>query len=127
MERSCKKCVRGFIEDIWNSNRFELLSDYLHMDFKDYSLPCGLQNSRSFMAYMTELRKNISHQTTIEKITVHQDLIIVSITITFSSLDDPAEKQLAGLSDETLTGHRIFTMSDRRIIAHWEFLDPPAS
>ena len=127
MERSSKRCVRGFIEDIWNNNRFEMLSDYLHRDFKDHSLPCGLRNARRFLAYMKELQRNISHKTTIQKISVYKGFIIADVTITLSSLPDPCEKQFSGLRDETLTGHRIFTMSDGLITAHWEFLDPAVS
>jgi hypothetical protein len=125
MERPRKKCVTGFIEDIWNNNQFDMLPKYLHKDFIDHSLPCGLQNSKGFRAYLMELQKNISHKTTIEKLTIHRGFVIAKVKIILSALPNPEDNEFCHKQDEVIKGYRIFTMSGGYITGHWEFLDHP--
>lgn len=122
-EQNCEQWVTGFIEDIWNSNRIEMLSKYLHEDFIDYSLPCGLQNAKGLSAYLMELKKNICHKTKIQKLTVMQDLVVVDLKILLSPLADPEDIELCNKAGETMSGYRMFKMLGNQIIAHWEFLE----
>jgi predicted SnoaL-like aldol condensation-catalyzing enzyme len=120
------QCAIGFIENIWNRKKIEMLSDYLQPGFIDYSLPQGFQSANGLSSYLKELMENVDHQTKIEQVEVKQEFVFIRVRITLCSLSNPKEKKLAGKQSETMTGYRIFAIADGRIAAHWEILQKAA-
>lgn len=113
-----KKCVTGFIEDIWNHDRFDMLSEYLHPEFIDHSLPRGMQNADRLKSYLTQLRIDVSHTTEIENIVYAKDFAILKVKVILS----PSSTDCSGQhNQEILEGYRILAIAEQRIIAHWEF------
>lgn len=121
MENECRKFVTGFIEDIWNNRRFEMLAEYLHPNFIDHSLPNGFQNASGLRIYLAELDKNIVHNTVIENIIIEQDFVVIRVKITLTPVLQPGIARHCHIHDEVLTGHRILAFCEQRIVGHWEF------
>lgn len=116
--KEVKRLVTGYIEDIWNGRKLELLPTYLHSEFIDHSLPLGAQNALCVQKYLLELQKAIYHHTEIESITYDSDFAILKVTVTLKA--SPPSDEIPS-HQECLYGYRILAISDQRIIAHWEF------
>ncbi len=123
MKKENEHCAIGFIDEIWNNGKFDKLENYLHPGFTDYSLPTGLRNAAGLKAYLTELTGNINHKTTIQKLIIDQEFIILEVRIKLSAAAKPMSKQFDKKQHETITGYRILAMADQRIIGHWECFD----
>ena len=118
----CDKLATGFINDIWNNTKLKMLSVYLHPNFVDYSLPRGLQDAASLEIYLTELSRNIIHQTTIEKIIYEDSFVFLKVKIKLSALSGSTNLIADYQQDETISGYRILAISEQLITGHWEFL-----
>lgn len=121
-KNSCDTLATGFIHDIWNNTRLEKLPLYLHPNFVDYSLPCGLQDAASLEIYLTELSKHVTHQTTIEKIIYEDSFVLLKVKIKLSAVTGPDNLIADHQQSETITGYRILAISEQLITGHWEFL-----
>lgn len=88
------QCTIGFIENIWNRNKIDLLSDYLRPGFIDYALPPGFKAAKGLSRYLTELMENIDHQTRIEQVEVKQEFVFIRGRVTLCLWSNPKEKQL---------------------------------
>lgn len=123
MKKENEHCAIGFIDEIWNNGKFDKLENYLHPGFTDFSLPTGLRNAAGLKAYLKELTGNINHKTTIQKLIIDQEFIILEVRIKLSAAAKPMSKQFDEKQHETITGYRILAMADQRIIGHWECFD----
>jgi len=113
-------CVSGFITKIWNENKQEKISDYLHEHFKDYSMPhCYFQNKEGLLSYLSEMASRVSHHTRILEIRAFDDFVLCKIRINAVSL--PGLDGMAA-AHEIIDGYRLFQMQENKIIAHWDML-----
>lgn len=115
-----KEFISDFIQSIWNENKLEEISAYLHDEFVDYSMPYAiLQNKQGLLMYLKELALKVSHHTDILELSVMENLVICKIKISAVNLSDYLK---ADNTHEVIEGFRIFKVSESRIIAHWEII-----
>ncbi|WP_031529760.1 hypothetical protein [Dyadobacter crusticola] len=110
-----------FIENIWNGQNLEMLDRYLHLAFKDYSLPCGFQSTKGLSIYLAELNKSIIHKTTIQSVSSENNLVFMQVRIDVRPISDKTCQLAGDIREETIFMHRIFSFAGDQIIAHWEF------
>lgn len=114
------ECVTGFIKTIWNENNHAEISNYLHDDFIDHSLPfTSLQDKSGLLIYLKELAKKVYHNTGILQLSTLDELVICKIRIVTTLL---ADKGNDNIRPEIIDGYRVFRMSDGKIIGHWEMI-----
>jgi hypothetical protein len=114
------ECVTQFIQTIWNENNYTEISNYLHHDFLDHSLPfTSLQGKAGLLFYLRELSKKVYHNTRILEVSKLDEMVICKIRITTTLLSD---QQNENIRPEIIDGYRVFRMSGRKIIGHWEML-----
>ena len=114
------ECVTGFIKTIWNENKHTEISNYLHNDFIDHSLPFTfLQGKAGLLIYLKELAKKIYHITEILQASKVDELVICKIRIVTTLLADKGDESI---SPEIIDGYRVFRMRDGKIIGHWEMI-----
>lgn len=123
IQKESRNCVCGFIEDIWNKGLFEIYKNYLHPEFIDYSLPKGKQTSDDLIAYLSRLNTMTQHHTSIESMIIENDFAILKIKISLIGLDCGTASHLDHPEPQTISGSRVLSLCDQRIIGHWEFFD----
>ncbi|WP_221390979.1 nuclear transport factor 2 family protein [Dyadobacter sp. NIV53] len=112
------ECVKGFIKAIWNENNHTEISNFLHDDFTDHSLPfTSLQGKAGLLIYLKELAKKVYHNTEILELSTLDELVICKIRIVTKLLGDKGNESIR---PEIIDGYRDFRMSDGKIIGHWE-------
>jgi len=125
MEQINRACAVGFIENIWNQSRFDMLSDFLHPGFRDFSQPFfAVQNISGLRLYLKEIGKVFIHKTTIQDLTCEGEMVRLKIKIDFSLIEIPDLIE-AGQHVTSLAGYRYFKMSEGKILDHWEDLKVP--
>jgi len=114
------ECVKGFIKTIWNEHKHTEISNYLHDDFVDHSLPyASLQGKAGLLIYLKELTKKVYHNTEILELTKLDELVICKIRIVTTLLADKGDESIRA---EIIDGYRVFRMRDGKIIGHWEII-----
>ena len=114
------QCVTEFIEAVWNENKHSEISNYLHDDFVDHSLPfTSLRGKAGLLIYLKELAKKVYHNTEILELTTLDELVICKIRIVTTLLADKGDESI---SPEIIDGYRVFRMHDGKIIGHWEMI-----
>jgi hypothetical protein len=114
------KCATEFIQTIWNENNYTEISNYLHVDFIDHSLPfTSLQGKAGLLIYLKELSKKVYHNTRILEVSKLDEMVTCKIRITTTLLSD---QQNENIIPEIIDGYRVFRMSGRKIIGHCEML-----
>lgn len=107
---------------VWNSQRIDLVNQYLHPAFRDHSQPFfAVQNTDGFRLYLRTLNKDFIHNTKIVELSQQGCIVTVKINL---------ELQLKNLDFRTgldasllMTGVRCFTMRDHQIFDHREQLE----
>jgi hypothetical protein len=122
--KSCEALPQQhFIEMVWNNNRLDLLNQYLHPAFRDYSQPFfAVQNVDGFRLYLREINKYFMHRTDIVEIV--QDGCVVTARIRLElRVKNPATFQTESETPLLIEGFRTFTMLDHQVFDHREQLE----
>lgn len=121
MENS--KLVKEFIEQIWNKGNFEIIDDFLHPEFKDYSLPQQFGNDKdATISWIKQTTKSFIHRTNIEDQVTEGNKSIIKISMYLKHIGLWRGIEATG-TDLITTGYRSFTISNGRIIEHWALID----
>jgi hypothetical protein len=123
MEQINRACAVGFIENIWNQNRFDRIDDFLHPNFRDLSQPFkAVQNTSGLRLYLKEIGKVFTHNTTILDLHSEGEIVCLKVRIDFTLIEIPDLIE-AGQHLTSLEGYRYLKMSEGRILDHWELLN----
>lgn len=115
--------VQKFIEQIWNKKSFEMLDDFLHPAFKDYSLlPILSPDKEGLKKWITATGISFEHKTVIEDQVTESDQIMIKIKMKLKHIGIWRGIEPTGIELST-TGYRHFKIKDDRIIEHWALLD----
>ncbi|HEV7379127.1 MAG TPA: hypothetical protein VGN64_04990 [Dyadobacter sp.] len=127
MEKSDVKCVEDFIEMVWNQSRLDLLNQYLHPAFRDYSQPFfAVQNTDGLKMYLRQLNGDVIHKTEILDVEIFKDVVILEVRLVLKlKCSDCAQKESEQLL--VIEGERRFTMRENLIYDHREHLEISSS
>lgn len=115
--------VAGFIENIWNKNRFDTLDTYLHPDFIDHSLPESLSANREGLTqWIAATSASFEHQTVIEELIAENDTCMLKFRMQVRHRGVWRGIEPAG-AEATVVGYRCFKVTDGKIREHWALLD----
>ena len=122
MEKSDVKCVEGFIEEVWNNGRLDMLNQYLHPAFRDFSQPFfAVQNAAGLKMYLRQLNGDFIHKTEILDVDTFEDVVTLEVRLVLQlKSSDCAQKECEQLL--LIGGERRFTMRDNLIYEHKEQL-----
>lgn len=114
------QCVINFIKTVWNENVHAKISEYLHDQFIDHSMPYAfLQNKEGLLMYLKAMSTRVSHFTDILELSMIDGFVFCKIRICVAILSENTDT--CG-NPEIIEGYRLFKMHENRIIAHWEML-----
>ncbi len=118
--------VRNFIDEIWNNRAFEKLNNFLHSDFKDYSLPPMTSSDRErTKQWIINTGLSFEHNTVIEEQVTENDKSIVKIRMNLKHIGTWRDIEPTGIELHTV-GYRYFKFKDGKIIEHWGLIDGQA-
>ncbi len=121
MENS--KLVAEFIEQIWNNRNFEKLTQFLHPEFRDYSLPPTMSKDVEGMKkWIIETGVSFQHKTTIEEQVTEGDKSIIKIRMDLKHIGLWRNIESTGIEIKT-TGFRFYRIADGKIFEHWALID----
>lgn len=115
--------VQNFINQIWNNRAFEKLDDFLHPDFRDYSLPPMLSSDREgTKKWIVSTGFSFEHNTIIEDQVTQNNKSIVKIRMNLKHIGTWRNIESTRIHLYT-TGYRYFKLKDQKIIEHWALID----
>jgi predicted SnoaL-like aldol condensation-catalyzing enzyme len=115
--------VQDFIEQIWNDRAFEKIDNFLHPDYKDYSLPPSLTpDKEGTKKWITNTGLSFEHHTVIEEQVTEGDKSMVKIRMNLKHTGSWRDIEPTGISLFT-PGYRYFKLKDGKIIGHWALID----
>jgi len=115
--------VKEFIAQIWNNQRFEMLSDFLHPDFTDHSLPAALPPTKEgTKKWIINTGISFEHKTSIEEQVTEGNKSIVKVKLNLKHIGPWRGIQPTGIELYTV-GYRYFKIQDGKIIEHWALID----
>lgn len=118
--------VQQFVEQIWNSRVFEKIDNFLHPDFKDYSLPPTFPaNREGTKKWILNTGLSFEHHTIIEQQVTEAGQSIIKIRMDLRHTGAWRGIEPTGIALHT-SGYRHFSMKDGKIIAHWSVIDGQA-
>ena len=121
-----QELVAGYIRDIWNEQRFELLEHYLHPAFTDHSLPPTLPPDVVGLELWIRLTgQSFEHRTIIDEQVAESGKSILKIRMQLRHIGEwrgipPTSREV------TAVGYRCFRIEEGRIIEHWALIDDNA-
>ncbi|QMU27661.1 ester cyclase [Adhaeribacter radiodurans] len=126
MQTSAKTLISGFIEQIWNNRNFQKMDEFLHPNFKDYSLPATLPaNQEGSQKWILGTGISFEHQTIIEDLVTEGEKGIVKIKMKLKHIGVWRQIEPTGMEIEA-AGYRFFLMKDGKIIEHAALIDGQA-
>lgn len=121
-----RQIVADFIEEVWNKQRLEKVEEFLHPDFRDYSLPLSFAPDRTgLVAWVAATSSAFEHRTTIEEQITEGDKSVVRITMTLKHIGLWREIPATGIT-ATAPGYRLFRLADGKIVEHRGAIDGAA-
>lgn len=121
MENS--KLVAEFIEQIWNNRNFEKLTQFLHLEFIDNSLPPAMSKDIEGMKkWIIGTGVSFQHKTTITEQVTEGDKSIIKIRMDLKHIGLWRDIEPTGIEIAT-TGFRFFKIAEGKIIEHWALID----
>ncbi|MDA9554812.1 ester cyclase [Pelobium sp.] len=115
--------VQDFIEQIWNNQSFEKLDNFLHQEYKDYSLlPILSPDKHGTQKWIVLTGKSFEHQTIIESQVTSNDESMVRIKMKLKHIGVWRGIEPTGLEIYTI-GFRHFKIKNNKIIEHWALID----
>ena len=120
------KIVAGFIEQIWNNRNFEKLSEFMHSDFQDHSLPPTLSpDAEGMKKWILGTGISFEHKTIIEEQVTEGDKSILKIRMEMKHIG--LWRGIEATETELKTvGYRYYRLKDGKIIEHWALIDGQA-
>lgn len=118
--------IAAFIEQIWNNRNFEKLSEFMHPDFKDYSLPPSLSaDIEGMKKWILSTGVSFEHKTIVEDQITEGNKSIAKIKMEMKHIGLWRNFEPTGM-EFTTAGYRYFQLQDGKIIAHWALIDGQA-
>ncbi|MBO9701826.1 MAG: ester cyclase [Sporocytophaga sp.] len=118
--------VQDFINQIWNNRAFDQLGNFLHNDFKDYSLPPLFSTDiEGTKKWIINTGVSFEHFTVIEDQVTEGDKSIVKIRMNLKHIGAWRNIEPTGMDLFTI-GYRFFKIKDGKIIEHWALIDGQA-
>jgi len=118
--------VQDFIDQIWNKKAFEKLDQFLHTDFKDYSLPPKFRTDKEgTKEWIINTGISFEHHTIIEAQVTEGDNSIIKIRMNLKHIGVWRDIEPTGIDLHTI-GYRHFKIKDGKIIKHWALIDGQA-
>lgn len=115
--------IQHFIKDIWNENRFELLTHHLHPDFVDHSLPADLSpNAEGLKAWIIGTGISFEHSSIIEAQVTEEDRSMIKFRMHLKHIGIWRDIEPHG-AELSVVGYRYFRVKEGKIIEHWALLD----
>lgn len=115
--------VKDFINQIWNNQRFEMLSTFLHPDFIDHSLPPGLPaNSEGTKKWIMNTGVSFDHETIVEDQVTEGNKSVAKVRLNLKHIGPWRDIEATGIDLYTV-GYRFFKLKDEKIIEHWALID----
>lgn len=118
--------VQDFITHVWNNRALNKLDDFLHPDFKDYSLPPMLPaDKEGTKMWIINTGVSFEHNTIIQEQVTEGDKSIVKIRMNLRHIGMWRDVEPTGIDLHTI-GYRYFKLKDGKIIEHWALIDGQA-
>ncbi|WP_037573519.1 ester cyclase [Sporocytophaga myxococcoides] len=118
--------VQDFIDQIWNNRAFDQLDNFLHNDFKDYSLPPLLSpDKEGTKKWIINTGVSFEHTSIIEDQVTEGDKSIVKIKMKLKHIGTWRNIEPTGMNLFTI-GYRFFKIKEGKIIEHWALIDGQA-
>jgi predicted ester cyclase len=118
--------VSEFIEQIWNQRNFDRLAEFMHPDFKDYSLPAALPaNTEGMKQWILNTGMSFEHHTIIEDQVTEGNKSIVKIKMIMKHIGRWRDFDATGI-EVTTAGYRFYILQDGKIIEHRALIDGQA-
>jgi len=123
MNATNKSIVTNFIEEIWNSNQFEKIDNYISADFIDHSLPPTLPANRDGMKlWIIGTGKSFEHKSIIDDIVCEDNKVMLKIRMQLKHIGVWRDIEPTHFEISTV-GYRYYKLSEEKIIEHWCLLD----
>lgn len=120
------KIITAFIEQIWNNGDFEKLSEFMHPDFKDHSLPPSLSaDTEGMKKWILGTGISFEHKTIIEDQITEGNKSVVKIKMKMRHIGRWRSFEPTGIELTTI-GYRYYKLHDGKIIEHWALIDGQA-
>lgn len=115
--------VKEFITQIWNNRNFDMLTDFLHRDFIDHSLPAGLPtNGEGTKNWIISTGISFKHETIVEDQVTEGNKSIVKVRLNLKHIGRWRDIEPTGIDLHTI-GYRYFRLQDGKIMEHWALID----
>jgi predicted ester cyclase len=123
MKKDNKQQVAAFMDVIWNKRDFDRMTDFLHEEFVDHSLPPALPaNSDGLKMWVTGTSVSFEHHSLIEEQATENGTSIIKIRMLLKHIGTWRGIEATGI-DLSVVGYRCFRFCDNKIIEHWALLD----
>jgi len=123
MQNNNQSLISDFIEQIWNNRRFENIDQFIHPDYKDYSLPNTFPpNKEGLKNWILATGASFDHKTIIEDHVSEGDKIILKIKMIMKHTEIWRDIEPTGL-EVTTQGYRFYKLKDSQIIESWALID----
>jgi predicted SnoaL-like aldol condensation-catalyzing enzyme len=123
MNETNKSIVTNFIEEIWNSNQFEKIENYISADFIDHSLPPNLPANKDGMKlWIIGTGKSFEHKTIIDDIICEDNKVMLKMRMQMKHIGiwrdiEPTHFEI------TTIGYRYYKLDKGKIIEHYALID----
>lgn len=118
-----KTLINAFIAEVWNDLNFENISNYIHPDYTDHSLPPAFPPDKSgLIKWIKSTSESFDHQTIITDQVTEGDKSMLKIKMLCKHIGKWRNIEPTG-KDIAVTGYRYYRISDNRIIEHWALVD----
>jgi predicted SnoaL-like aldol condensation-catalyzing enzyme len=123
MNATNKSTITNFIEEIWNSNQFEKIDNYISADFIDHSLPPNLPANKDGMKlWIIATGKSFEHKTIIDEIVCEDNKVMLKIRMQMKHIGiwrdiEPTHFEI------TTIGYRYYKLYNGKINEHWALID----
>ncbi len=115
--------IINFIEQIWNGGHFDRLDNFLHTDFKDYSLPQGFPADKNgLIKWLTATGNAFKHYTVIEEVIASGEKCVLRITMQMKHIGVWRGIEATG-AEVHARGYRQFLLCGDKIIEHRALID----
>jgi predicted ester cyclase len=118
--------VKMYIEQIWNNQRFDLLNEFIHDDYRDYSLPKALTPDHTGLKAWIEATSNaFTHRTMIEEQVTEDNKSMIRIKMVLTHIGKWRNIEPTGRL-VTIQGFRSFVIKDGKIAEHHALINGEA-
>ena len=123
MQKTNQTIVSTFIQQVWNEGQLEHLPDFIHLDYRDYSLPPALPpNAEGLKTWISLTGQSFEHQTIIEDQVTEGDQSIIRIKMVMKHTGPWRGIPATGREVST-AGYRLYRIKDNKIIEHHALID----